>query len=117
MGRSYLKGGCLREALLTLRQARVADPTSPLVDRWLGSAALRCAEENEAIEAYERALAHDPDDLEVVVNLAELYLNRVVIAKAAALLERALQLDPKVAHPAGIRARVLIMRAKKQVAT
>jgi cytochrome c-type biogenesis protein CcmH/NrfG len=114
LGRSYLKAGRAKEALLTLRQARRADPSSPRIDRWLGAAAQQCEEDDEAIAAYERALAQKADDLEVVVNLAELYLNRVQVKKAAVLLERALQLDPQVKHPAGVRARVLIMKAKKQ---
>jgi tetratricopeptide (TPR) repeat protein len=117
LGRSYLKAGQAKEALLALRRARALDPTSPLADRWLGAAAQQCEEDEEAIAAYERALARAPDDLEVTVNLAELYLNRLVIQRAAILLERALALDPKISHPAGMRARVLIMKAKKQAGT
>ncbi len=114
LGRTYLKAGQARAALLTLRRARAFDPTSPLCDRWLGAAAQQCEEDEEAIAAYERALAHDPKDLEVTVNLAELYLNRLVIQRASALLAHALALDPEIAKPAGLRARVLVMRAKKQ---
>lgn len=117
LGRSYLKAGQPKEALLTLRQARALDPKSTLADRWLGAAAQQCEEDEEAIAAYERALQHDEKDLEVTVNLAELYLNRLVIKRASVLLERALALDPKISNPAGLRARVLIMKAKKQAGT
>jgi cytochrome c-type biogenesis protein CcmH/NrfG len=58
-------------------------------------------------------LDHHPDDLFVVVNLAELYLNTLRIEPAAELLQRALKLDPDMKHPAGVRARVLIMKAKR----
>lgn len=114
LGRSYLKAGHHRQALVMLRRARAQDRKAPEVYRWLGAAAQGCEEDEEAIAAYERALLDAPDDLEVVVNLAELYLNRLVIKRAADLLKRALELDPKVSHPAGVRARVLIMKAKKQ---
>ena len=115
VGRSYLQAGKAQEALATFRYAIAQHGPSPLIDRWLGSAAQLCEEDEEAIAAYERALKAAPDDLEVTVNLAELYLNRVKITEAAALLKRALALDPKITHPAGVRARVLIMKAKKQL--
>ncbi|MCC6808718.1 MAG: tetratricopeptide repeat protein [Deltaproteobacteria bacterium] len=117
LGRSYLQAGDAKAALATFRYAQQKLGNRPAMDRWLGAAAQQCEEDDEAIAAYERALVTAPDDLEVTVNLAELYLNRLVIDRAAKLLEKALALDPKIAHPAGMRARILIMKAKKQAGT
>jgi tetratricopeptide (TPR) repeat protein len=115
LGRSYLKAGLAAEALAAFRYTRLAHGDSRVLDRWLGAAAQQCEEDEEAIAAYERALGSDANDIEVTVNLAELYLNQLAIEKAATLLKRALELDPKIQHPAGVRARVLIMKTKKQI--
>lgn len=49
---------------------------------------------NQAIEAYENALSQNPDYVEAMINLANIYYARRELKRARQLLERAVQLDP-----------------------
>ena len=48
---------------------------------------------DQAIEAYENALAIDPDYVEALINLANIYFHRRDLNRSAQLLERAIQID------------------------
>ncbi len=49
---------------------------------------------DQAIEAYENALAQNPNYVEAMINLANIYYARRELKRARQLLERAAQLDP-----------------------
>ncbi|MGH7598500.1 MAG: tetratricopeptide repeat protein [bacterium] len=49
---------------------------------------------DKAIEAYENALAQNPNYIEAMINLANIYYARRELKRARQLLERAVQLDP-----------------------
>jgi tetratricopeptide (TPR) repeat protein len=49
---------------------------------------------DKAIEAYENALTQDPNYVEAMINLANIYYGRRELNRARQLLERAVQLDP-----------------------
>ncbi len=113
LGRAYFEAQRYDAARATLKFASQRFGAHPELDRWLGAAAQKCDDEDTAMRAYARVLEARPDDLQVVVNLAEIYLNTLRIEPAAQLLERALALDPEIKQPAGMRARVLIMKARR----
>jgi tetratricopeptide (TPR) repeat protein len=49
---------------------------------------------DKAVEAYENALAQNPNYVEAMINLANIYYARRDLKRARQLLERAVQLDP-----------------------
>jgi tetratricopeptide (TPR) repeat protein len=51
-------------------------------------------QQEEAAEAYRRALDHDPDLVAAIINLANIYYAKDKLAEAQALYERAILLDP-----------------------
>ncbi|MCC6808451.1 MAG: tetratricopeptide repeat protein [Deltaproteobacteria bacterium] len=79
----------------------------------LASAYQRSNRPEDAIRCYVAALAKAPNDLYVLANLAELLMNRGRMQEAADLLKKAIELDPKNAHPAGKRARALAVKGAK----
>jgi Flp pilus assembly protein TadD len=113
LGRGYFDNGQFQAALATLRFASARCGAHPELDRWLGAAAQKCDDDDLAMHAYTRALEATPNDVQVVVNLAELYLSSLRLDAARGLLERAVALDPDLRHPAGIRARMLIMKTRQ----
>lgn len=86
---------------------------SPEGTRILAISSHQLGDEDSAWKFYPDALDAFPQDLNVVVGFAELCLNRIELARAKELLEKALELDPEARHPAGAKARMLIMRAEQ----
>jgi tetratricopeptide (TPR) repeat protein len=80
----------------------------------LGSAYQLTDQTEKAVRTYIEALKHTPDDLYVLTNLGELLLNRGRMNDAAELFKKVIALDPKQAHPAGVRARALIVKGVRQ---
>jgi len=115
MGAFYFNKGDYDKAL-AVAHCVIAFRDTPADQRLLAAAAHQCGEDEEALAAYEKCLPAFANDLHVVVNLAELSLNHLKPARAAELLKHALELDPKAAHPAGIRARALIMTTAQRLA-
>jgi Tfp pilus assembly protein PilF len=70
-------------------------------------------DEDAAWVDYPAAYEAFPRDLNVIVGYAELCISRVELQRAHDLLKSALELDPEARHPAGAKARVLILRAEK----
>lgn len=89
---------------------------SPEGIKILAIASHQLGDEDTAWAHYPAALEAFPGDLNVVVGFAELCLQRIELDKAHGLLRHALELDPEARHPAGAKARLLIMRADKQAA-
>ena len=77
----------------------------------LAICAHKLGDEETAAKHYPQALRAFPTDLYVIVGYAELLLDAHQFGDAAKLLEKAMTLDPAAQHPAGARARVLILKA------
>ncbi|MCA1732742.1 MAG: tetratricopeptide repeat protein, partial [Acidobacteria bacterium] len=59
-----------------------------------------CLEQNpkwrrEAVEAFQRALSIDPNAVDALLSLGDLYKNQGMTARAIACYEDALQIDPE----------------------
>lgn len=83
-------------AIVLLRQAVEYAPDHS--DAWfhLGT----CLEQNpkwrrEAVEAYQRALSIDPNSIEAMLSLGDLYKNQGLVSRALACYEDALQIEPE----------------------
>lgn len=79
--------------------------------RVFSSASHRAGDEAAAMETYPRALAAFPSDVALHVGYAELLLDRHDFGTAVTHLRSAIELDPTASHPAGARARILIVKA------
>lgn len=115
MGAFYFNKGDFEKALAVARCV-LAFRDTPADQRLFAAAAHKNGDDDEALVAYEKCLPAFANDLHVIVNLAELSLNHLKPGRAAELLQRALELDPTASHPAGIRARALIMQTAQRLA-
>ena len=104
------------EKALAVARCVLAFRDTPADQRLFAAAAHKCGTDDEALAAYEKCLPAFPNDLYVIVNCAELSLDHLKTARAAQLLKLALELDPQATHPAGVLARVLIMKAAQRLA-
>jgi arylsulfatase A-like enzyme/Tfp pilus assembly protein PilF len=82
--------GRLDEAIGTVRKALDADSTIVEGYTMLGAFQLRAKRENEALSAYEQALALDPHSTKAAWQLADILMRRHEYAKAEAALKRAI---------------------------
>ena len=83
--------------------------------RLLASAAQQCGELALAARLWRSCRHDDPTNLYFLVNHAECELLLLHYASALPLLEEALARDPTSQHPAGVRARVLILKTQKKL--
>lgn len=81
----------------------------------LAASCHKLGEEREASDAYLHALQTKPDDLFLHVGFAELCINMVRYEEAAAHLKRCIELDPVAKHPAGAKARVLVLKVEEKL--
>ncbi len=95
LGNLYFAGGRIEEAVRAWERSAELDPSFPVVHRNLGLAYRhRLEREGEAIAHYERAVAADPEDAELVVDLDQLYGEvEPASPRRRALLEAALARD------------------------
>lgn len=87
--------------------------SSPEGTRIYALCAHQLGDEDAAWQNYPSALEAFPRDLNLIVGYAELCINRIELEKAHELLKTALELDPEARHPAGAKARILIIKAEK----
>jgi Tfp pilus assembly protein PilF len=87
--------------------------SSPEGTRIYALCAHQLGDEDGAWANYPAALEAFPRDLNLIVGYAELCINRIELEKAHGLLTTALELDPEARHPAGAKARILILKAEK----
>lgn len=93
----HLDDGDKEAAIVELRKARDADPQTPGVLFKLGYLLDLSGEEDEAIEAYERACEQPPAPINALINLAVLYEDRSDYARAERCLRQVLETNPT--HP------------------
>jgi Tfp pilus assembly protein PilF len=81
-------------------------------DAWvvLGTAHARQGHHERAVRCFEQAIALAPNDVASHTDLGELLLELGAYSRAAAALERAMELDPKAEHPSGRRARAIVAK-------
>ena len=110
IGAGFFKSGDYAGAERCAFVATTADATS--VDAWvlLGAARAKLLNMDDALVAFETAARLRPDDTQRWVDLAECHLAKMSYKNAAAVLRRAMELDPNGEHPAGRRARALVGR-------
>jgi tetratricopeptide (TPR) repeat protein len=91
--------------IITLKPREVAQPTLPGINRPLSDAEQyflmgsllddgSAERQDEAAQAYRRALDEDPDLVAAIINLANIRYAKDELAEAQALYERAILLDP-----------------------
>lgn len=117
-GWMLLEQGRARDAALVFETLTLANPGHAYFQALRGAALQRSGEREEALEAYARALAADPDETAALVNRAELLLEGAAeqgLEEVAGLLERALRLDPEAARPETRRARALVAAIAERV--
>jgi Tfp pilus assembly protein PilF len=90
-----------------------ADPDAYMV---LAASAHKLGDEKVAADAYEAALTHKPDDLNLNVGYAELCIKLMRYDVAKKHIEHCFALDPKSQHPAGAKARVLVLKVEQMLA-
>lgn len=98
-------------AALVFEMLALANPRHAYFHALHGAALQRAGDETGALDAYARALAADPQETAALVNRAELLAGRGGpgdLEEVAALLERALTLDPDAVRPESRRARALV---------
>jgi tetratricopeptide (TPR) repeat protein len=79
----------------------------------LGFALVKQGKRDEAIDAFERAAALRPKDIETNCVLAEIAFEALAVEKSVVALRRCLALDPEARHPHGVRARALVKKIEK----
>ena len=97
LGQAYHAYGFLAAAAACYRNAESLAPSNPLWPYALGEVERQLAHSEQAIAAYRRALAQDPDAVPALVHLAESELAAGNAAAADPLLARALELAPEEA--------------------
>lgn len=106
-GHFYYEQGRLKEAQTLFEALTLLDRLNPYVYGMLGAICQKQKIYDEAITNYTLALDLFPDDLQVLTNRGEVYLNQGRIVEALHDFEKAIRLDNKGNHPAANRARML----------
>lgn len=117
-GWTLLEQGRADAAALIFETLVLSNPLHAYFQALHGAALQRQGAKGEALDAYARALALDPDETAALVNRAELLLERDGEADAeevGSLLERALALDPDAGRPETQRARALVAALAERV--
>jgi Flp pilus assembly protein TadD len=116
LGASLLRRGDAQSASVLLEAATEASPERADYWRAFGSALQRIERFGEARAAYQRSLAIDAGDVSAWTNLGEVCIGCGDWVTAASALEHACHLDPQGKHPAGMRARILALKARRDLA-
>ena len=100
--------GCAAEAIDWAGRAAHRQP-SMLTEMWLGYALRAAGRVDEAAAAWQRALHHDPQNLALHTDLAEIMARAGRLGEALAWIDRALMIDPADhwAYPTGCVLRFL----------
>lgn len=100
--------GCLEEAVAWARRAASREP-SMLSEMWLGYAYRAAGRVDDAVAAWRRALRHEPANLALHTDIAEILAGAGRIDEALGWIDRALEYDPTdlCAFPTGCVLRFL----------
>jgi Flp pilus assembly protein TadD len=116
-GWSLSQSGALDQALALLEDAVTCLPSDRDVVSAYAFTLAKALRTKEAHYWLQRAAELSPDNIEVQVAAGEIACEVQDYAGAAQRFARCLQLDPSGREPAGIRARALIKRTEKQLAS
>jgi tetratricopeptide (TPR) repeat protein len=94
LGDAYLHLGAYEEAVDAFGKALSRVAVLPDAQKGLGTALLRLGRDDEAKSVLEKTLGTDQEDLSILDMLADVYRRSEEPAKAVALYERALALNP-----------------------
>ncbi len=87
------RAGSLEQALAWSTQAVQTDPTA-MTELYLASVYRSMKQVDAAAQAFERAIAHDPLNLALYSDLAELYATHQQLPKALQWIDKAMAIDP-----------------------
>lgn len=93
----YLQLGMPQHALRTLREIDDPDRALFAVNLRRGQALRDLQRHDEALEAYGRAFAEDPDDVDLLMGMAWCFKRTGQLPKAISAMEQAYRVAPKVA--------------------
>jgi tetratricopeptide (TPR) repeat protein len=116
-GWTLLEQGRAEVAALLFETLALANPRHAYFHALHGAALRRTGDLERALEAYDAALAADPDETAALVGRADLLAERGAGDgdEVASLLERAISLDPEGARPETRRARALVASLASRV--
>jgi Flp pilus assembly protein TadD len=115
VGALLLTQGDPQGAAVLLEAAVNASPTRADYWRAYGAALQRSARLPAARIAYEKAASLEPKDVATWTNLGEVCLGLADFVAASAAFAQACERDPQGKHPAGMRARVLCLKASRDL--
>lgn len=114
-GVAALKSRHYAAAEAYLRDALALAPDDADAQVALGLTLAVTQREDEAVAWLQRGVASAEKRLDAWCALGEIYVARLDYQKAATALGKCLELDPDGTHPHGVRARMLIKRAERQL--
>ena len=115
-GWMLLGQGLAPAAALVFETLTLSNPHHAYFHALHGAALQRSGAEDDALEAYARALEIDPDESGALVGRAEVLMSRDGgLEDAVGLLERAVALDPGGERPETLRARALVAAAVERL--
>jgi tetratricopeptide (TPR) repeat protein len=98
LGRALVAKGEMPAALTQLHKACDAEPRNALFRLHLGAAEEKAAQLAEAVESYQRSAELDPKQPDPLERLAGLYVNAGRYDLAAPVLEKAVQIAPRLSR-------------------
>jgi len=115
-GWMLLGQGLAPAAALVFETLTLSNPHHAYFHALHGAALHRSGADDDALDAYARALEIDPDETGALVGRAELLMSRDGgLEDAVGLLERVLALDPEGERPETLRARALVAAAVERL--
>ncbi len=110
---AYYQGEQYQEAIALYEGLLAMDHDLGAHYATLASAYQRTQQTEKAVQTYVEALQRAPANIYLLTNLGELLLNRGRLAEALDLFKKAIALDGDQKHPAGVRARALIVKGAR----
>ena len=114
-GHNFIQQGRLQEATKIFEGLAVIDTQNSYIHGVLGSIYQKQKKYPLALIRYNNALALYPDDIQALVNRAEIHLSMGNFEQAAQDLKRAIALDPTKKDSAANRGRMLVAITKEAI--
>ena len=112
-GYLLLNSGRLEEARQIYAGLVAADPFDSVFHCHLGAVLWRMGELDRAFEEYDASIRFNIANVDALAGRGELYLLKGEVKKGVVDLRKALENDPKGAHPSSIRARALLLSLRQ----